>query len=76
MVRHIHVPDLPSPRVHLLTFPDAKRPITIDLLRRLDLAAVARLLGRESMFDTFQKGRTDAGQRTPALATVQPALFT
>jgi len=67
MVRHIHVPDLPSPRVHPLAFPDAKRPITIDLLRRLDLAAVARSLGRESMFDTFQKrasGRRTARPRT------------
>lgn len=59
-----------------LMFADAKRPITIDLLRRLDLAAVARSLGRESMFDTFQQERTGAGQRAPALATVQPALFT
>jgi hypothetical protein len=30
-----------------LLFPDAKRPITIDLLQRLDLLALARVLGSE-----------------------------
>lgn len=35
-------------------FWDAKRPITIDMLRRLDLAAVARELGAEDAWERFQ----------------------
>jgi hypothetical protein len=35
-------------------FWDAKRPITIDMLRRLDLSAVARELGEEDAWDRFQ----------------------
>ena len=35
-------------------FWDAKRPITIDLLRRLDLSAVARELGEEDAWERFQ----------------------
>ena len=34
-------------------FWDAKRPITVDLLRRLDLRRVAREMDRESEFDRF-----------------------
>ena len=35
-------------------FWDAKRPITIDMLRRLDLSAVARELGAEDAWERFQ----------------------
>ena len=35
-------------------FWDAKRPITIDMLRRLDLSAVARELGEEDTWEGFQ----------------------
>ncbi len=35
-------------------FWDAKRPITIDMLRRLDLSAVARELGVEDAWERFQ----------------------
>jgi hypothetical protein len=35
-------------------FWDAKRPITIDMLRRLDLSALARELGAEDTWDRFQ----------------------
>jgi hypothetical protein len=35
-------------------FWDAKRPITIDMLRRLDLSAVARELGEEDAWERFQ----------------------
>ncbi len=44
-------------------FWDAKRPITIDMLRRLDLSAVARELGAESEWDHFQF-TTRKGQET------------
>jgi hypothetical protein len=35
-------------------FWDAKRPITIDMLRRLDLSAVARELGAATVWERFQ----------------------
>ena len=35
-------------------FWDSKRPITIDMLRRLDLSAVAREVGAEDTFQSFQ----------------------
>lgn len=39
------------------TFWDAKRPITAELLRRLDLRAVARVLGRAGALDQSRGGR-------------------
>jgi hypothetical protein len=38
-------------------FWDAKRPITVDLLRRLDLRALAREKGSEAIFPRFQGKR-------------------
>jgi len=50
-------------------FWDAKRPITIDLLRRLDLSALARELGSESILAEFQ------AKTSPSKAFVQPEMF-
>lgn len=56
-------------------FADAKRPMTVDLLRRLDLAAVARVLGSESTFHAMYAAQTAAGWRDTSHIVVQPALF-
>lgn len=49
-------------------FWDAKRPITIDLLRRLDLSALASELGMERMLESFRgKLRSQQIQRQPEL---------
>lgn len=42
------------------TFWDAKRPITVDLLRRLDLHRLARELGRSEEFESFGRARVAA----------------
>lgn len=38
-------------------FPDSKRPITADLLRRLDLLALANAVGSGAVFEGFQMNR-------------------
>jgi hypothetical protein len=54
-------------------FPDAKRPVTIDLLRKLDLLALARELGSEEHLQAFLDRQATAKQTTPA-GSVQVAL--
>ena len=55
-------------------FPDSKRPITVDILRRLDLLAVARAVGSESRLQAFLdcRGEMPAGKIQRAS---QEALF-
>jgi hypothetical protein len=43
-------------------FWDAKRPITVDVLRRLDLVALAREVGTETMLRRFCGDRMNGGQ--------------
>ncbi|MCA9076663.1 MAG: hypothetical protein KDA93_16685 [Planctomycetaceae bacterium] len=45
-----------------LVFPDSKRPMTIDLLRRLSFVELARELGRLEELQALTKERTDHGQ--------------
>ena len=51
-------------------FPDSKRPVTVDLLRRLDLLALAGALEDEERMQTILKRRRNAGHagENPALA--------
>ncbi len=57
-------------------FPDSKRPITADLLRRLDLLAVARLAGSDRRLEGFLRHREANGSYgTDPSAVLQPALF-
>jgi hypothetical protein len=44
-------------------FPDAKRPVTVELLRRLDLLALARTLGSEVRLQEFLSVRRE--ERAP-----------
>jgi len=49
-----------------LVFPDSKRPITVDVLRRISLVGLARRLGRLEDLAPFIKGcrDTDAGEES------------
>jgi hypothetical protein len=56
-------------------FADSKRPVTVDLLRRLDLLALARLLGSEQGFRKFLDRRARAGKYAPETGHLQHVLF-
>ena len=58
-----------------ILFPDAKRPVTVDLLRRLDLLALARLLGSEARLTEFLRGREAGSNHGAESCSLQPALF-
>jgi len=56
-------------------FADSKRPVTVDLLRRLDLLALARMLGSEQRFREFLDKRARAGKYGTQREHVQHLLF-
>jgi len=58
-----------------LLFPDSKRPITVDLLCRMDLRALAQTLGCESRFDEFLQGRATSRQHGIEPDALQQSLF-
>jgi SAM-dependent methyltransferase len=55
-------------------FPDAKRPITIDLLRQLDLVALARELGSELRIQNYLEIRSRSGRYGASLPNAQVVL--
>ena len=57
-------------------FPDSKRPVTAELLRRLDLLALARVLGSEDRMLDFLKSRGDAGRYGSDAKVLQGVLIT
>ena len=57
-------------------FPDSKRPVTVELLRRLDFLALARVLGSEAQLEEFLSHRSNAGMYGAQRVAVQGALFT
>lgn len=58
-----------------LLFPDSKRPITVDLLRRLDMRALAQALGCEARLSAFLQDRAANGEYGTERGAVQPVLF-
>ncbi|MCX6343972.1 MAG: SAM-dependent DNA methyltransferase [Armatimonadetes bacterium] len=58
-----------------LLFRDSKRPITVDLLRRLDIRALAQELGCEERLAEFVYLREVSGRYGAKRRAVQPALF-
>jgi hypothetical protein len=58
-----------------LVFWDAKRPITIDILRQLDLAALARELGSEEEMARHLAHGSDLAVAAAASAAPQLSLF-
>ncbi|MFH1268701.1 MAG: SAM-dependent DNA methyltransferase, partial [Planctomycetota bacterium] len=56
-------------------FWDAKRPVTAEVLRRLDLMALARELGREALVAEFSSRGTDRAAVTDTPRLVQRSLF-
>jgi len=58
-----------------MLFTDAKRPITVDLLRRLDFRALACILGSENRIDEFQRCREAVSRHTLQRNSGQIVLF-
>ncbi|MDO8588097.1 MAG: class I SAM-dependent methyltransferase [Armatimonadota bacterium] len=56
-------------------FPDSKRPVTVDLLRRLDLLALAHILGSEAQLVDFLQRRETGGKYGTEPSALQPVLF-
>lgn len=56
-------------------FPDSKRPVTADLLRRLDLLSLARVLGSEARLAEFLQRREARGRYGAESSALQPVLF-
>jgi hypothetical protein len=56
-------------------FPDSKRPVTVDLLRRLDLLALARTLGSESNLMEFLSRRAEQDSHDTTSTVLQASLF-
>jgi len=58
-----------------LLFTDSKRPITVDLLRRLDIQALAQELGCEESLARIVQRREASGRYGAKRGVVQPVLF-
>ena len=64
--------------IKALVFPDSKRPITVDVLRRISLVALARRLGRLAEFEPYIKDSGNAlGARETQMQLVmeEPAKY-
>ena len=56
-------------------FWDAKRPITVELLDRLDLLALARELGTEATMSQYLSETPEPGKKRVSSRTGQGELF-
>lgn len=54
---------------------DAKRPVTIDLLQRLDLSALAEELGKHEILDTYLTAKKVLSEQTTAEEPLHESLF-